>query len=110
MASAPREKYGIASGVTRPLNNVDMVLSFAMTITVISTAVQRQAALSMFLGTYLDVNAAGPMGKTFTTDLDFVFTASILVIFVAAAFSLVRSNGPKRVREKVIDSVPAKKK
>lgn len=90
MAHAPRDKYGMASGVNRLLNNVGMVLSFVLALTIISIAIPRTVALAIFAGTQIGVAGSPGFGAAFTNGLDAALLISIAIILVAAVMSAVR--------------------
>ncbi len=88
MANAPRDKYGMASGVTRTMNNIGMVLSFAVALAAISTAIPRATAIQIFAGTTLSVSAAA--GAMFMHGLQSAFYVSSVIIALSIILSIAR--------------------
>ncbi|MEM0107078.1 MAG: MFS transporter [Candidatus Micrarchaeaceae archaeon] len=97
MANAPKDNYGMASGINRTLGNVGMVLSFVLALTVISISIPRNAALAIFLGTQIG-GMSNKLASTFIIGLHAALLASIVMIGVAIAMSLARG---KEDRNKV---------
>lgn len=97
MAHAPQGKYGMASGTTRMLNNVGMVLSFAIALSIASIAIPRYIVLQIFVGTVTGLSHLGPtVGSDFVNGLHAAFFASFILIIVAALMSAVRGKENRR--------------
>lgn len=96
MAHAPKDKYGMAAGVNRLLNNVGMVLSFVIALTIISIAIPRSVALAIFTGTQIGVASGSVFSATFTKGLDAALLISIVIILVSAVMSAVRGKEDRR--------------
>ncbi len=96
MANAPKDKYGMASGVNRLLNNVGMVLSFVFALTIISIAIPRNVALAIFAGTQIGVASTAGFGAAFTKGLDAALLISIVIILIAVVMSAVRGKEDRR--------------
>lgn len=94
MWEVPRGWYGVASGVSRTLGNIGMVMSFVLAIVVSSIAIPRSTAFEIFAGlSVLDPSLMSP----FISSLHAAFTASAIVMAVAAAMSWSRlSHKPQR--------------
>ncbi|MGC8568280.1 MAG: MFS transporter [Candidatus Micrarchaeia archaeon] len=88
MANAPKERYAMASGLNRMLNNIGMVLSFAIALTVASASVPRNTAMAIFSGSNIKLSAAE--GASFLHGIDSAFMAAIIIILIAAVLSAVR--------------------
>ena len=87
MASAPRQSYGIASGLLRTFSNVGMVSSFALALLVASLAISRQLAFQIFLG----VNRlSGNLLSAYVSGMHEALLVSIGLLLVAAALSVLR--------------------
>lgn len=87
MANAPPRAYGVASGLLRTLSNTGMVSSFAIALLIASLSIPRQAAFAIFLGvSKLTQSLAG----AFVTGMHSAFLASIALIVVALALSILR--------------------
>lgn len=88
MSNTPSGKYGMGAGVNRLLNNIGMVMSFVIALTIISSSIPRQTAFSIFLGT--QINSAAINGGAFISGLDSALIASVMIIIIAAIISAVR--------------------
>jgi EmrB/QacA subfamily drug resistance transporter len=89
MKAAPRESFGVASGLLRTFANVGMVFSFALAILVASTTITRAEAFTIFVGTSsLTPAAAG----AFVTGLHAAFYSSTSLMALAAVLSFSRSH------------------
>jgi EmrB/QacA subfamily drug resistance transporter len=87
MRAAPRELFGVASGMLRTFANVGMVFSFAVGILVAGRAIPHREAFAIFVGTtHLTHHLAG----SFTDGLHAAFYASIGIMAIAALFSATR--------------------
>ncbi|MGC9169499.1 MAG: MFS transporter [Thermoproteus sp.] len=87
MWDVPRRWYGAASGTSRTLGNIGMVLSFSIAIAVSSAAVPRDVAFQIFAGlTTLSPQYMEP----FVASLHAAFTASSIIMALAAALSWSR--------------------
>jgi EmrB/QacA subfamily drug resistance transporter len=87
MANAPRQAYGLASGLLRTLANIGMVGSFAVALVSAAAAVPRQVAFAIFLGTSTLTPA---LGAAFVRGLHFALLVEIIPMVVAVALSVLR--------------------
>jgi len=87
MANSPREHYGAASGVLRTFSNVGMVMSFAVALFIASAAMPPSVAGAVFLGV---ATISGRIAMDFVAGLRTSFLASITLIVIAVAFSIMR--------------------
>jgi MFS family permease len=87
MKAAPRDMFGIASGMMRTFANIGMVFSFAVAILVASRSISRQLAFAIFVGT---TSLHGSLADAFTTGLHAAFYASVAFMVVAAILSGLR--------------------
>jgi len=87
MASAPRNAYGVASGLLRTFSNIGMVSSFAMALLIASLSIPRQLAFSIFLGVG---GISGGLSAAFVQGMHSALTASIALLAVALLLSLAR--------------------
>jgi EmrB/QacA subfamily drug resistance transporter len=86
MKSAPRNQYGIASGMLRTFGNIGMVLSFAAAIVMTSTKIPRGLAFAMFVGTtHLSLASI----TLFVVGLHTALYLSILMLGLACVASLM---------------------
>src|SRR3984957_8803887 len=87
MKAAPRDMFGIASGMMRTFANVGMVFSFAVAILVASRSISRQLAFAIFVGT---TTLHGKTADAFTTGLHAAFYESVIFMVIAAVLSALR--------------------
>lgn len=87
MLDVPRRWYGAASGTSRTLGNIGMVLSFSIAIAASSAAIPRDVAFQIFAGlTSLQPQYMEP----FVSSIHAAFTTSALVMAIAVALSWSR--------------------
>ena len=102
MKAAPRESFGVASGLLRTFANVGMVFSFALAILVASTTITRAEAFTIFVGTSsLAPAAAG----AFVTGLHAAFYSSTSLMALAAVLSFSRARSGDAPRERASASL-----
>jgi EmrB/QacA subfamily drug resistance transporter len=95
MKVAPRDSFGITSGLLRTFANVGMVFSFALAILVASTSISRHVAFSIFVGTStLSASTVAP----FIVGLHAAFYSSTSLMVFAGVLSAVRAR-PSRSRK-----------
>jgi EmrB/QacA subfamily drug resistance transporter len=87
MADAPPKDYGVASGLLRTLSNVGMVTSFAVALLIASTAIPRQAAFAIFVGT---TRLGAGLASAFVHGLHAALSGSIAFLALALVLSLLR--------------------
>jgi len=87
MKAAPRNVFGIASGMLRTFQNTGMVFSFSMAILIASRSIPRQVAFSIFVGT---AKLHGAIANVFVNGLHSAFYASMIFLVIAAALSATR--------------------
>jgi EmrB/QacA subfamily drug resistance transporter len=87
MKSAPRQRFGIASGVLRTFASIGMVFSFTTVILIASRSVPRETAFAIFVGT---TTLHGALAKAFTDGLHVAFYSMVAIMAVAAFLSAVR--------------------
>ncbi len=88
MVNAPPGRYGVASGVYRTLNNVGMVLSFAISLTVASLSIPRDVALAIFTGTNLQLPKN--ISFEFLNGLHYAFISSAIIMLISSILSFFR--------------------
>ncbi|MEZ0249175.1 MAG: MFS transporter [Thermoproteus sp.] len=87
MWDVPRRWYGAASGTSRTLGNIGMIISFSAAIAASSAAIPRALAFQIFVGlTALDQQYMAP----FVLSLHAAFTVSSIIMAIAAALSWSR--------------------
>lgn len=89
MANAPPGSYGSISGVLRTVQNIGILGSFVIAITVASAAIPRDAAFEVFIGT---TTLTGTASAAFLQGIDASLIASIIIIGIALVLSWMRSH------------------
>ncbi len=103
MLAAPRELFGVSSGMLRTFANVGMVFSFAVAILVAGRAIPHRVAFAIFVGTtHLTHRFAG----SFTDGLHAAFYASIGIMALAAVLSATRVIHLWRHRSQTVEVAP----
>jgi EmrB/QacA subfamily drug resistance transporter len=87
MAKARQGNYGSISGVLRTLQNVGILGSFVLAISVASASIPRQLAFQIFINT---VKLSGGLSSSFITGIDAALYASIVLLAIAAILSATR--------------------
>lgn len=87
MANAPRASYGVASGLLRTLANVGMVGSFALALLAAASAIPRQEAFAIFLGTSV---LAGPLTREFVVGFHVALVTAVGPLAIALILSILR--------------------
>jgi hypothetical protein len=94
MANARAGSYGIISGLLRTLQNIGLVGSYVLAISVAAASIPRQIAFEVFIGT---TNLSGGVSQAFIFGIDQAFYASIAILVVAGVLSFIRG---REVRSK----------
>ena len=84
MSNAKPGAYGSLSGLLRTIQNVGLLGSFILAISVASATIPRGIAFQVFIGT---TNLSGGVSKQFLAGIDAAFVSSILLLLVAATLS-----------------------
>jgi EmrB/QacA subfamily drug resistance transporter len=87
LANAPPNAYGVANGLLRTFANVGMVGSFAVTLVSAASAISREQAFAIFLGTSL---LQGPLAQSFVEGIHHALLTALIPLGVALALSLLR--------------------
>ena len=87
MAKARQGNYGSISGLLRTLQNVGILGSFVVAISVASASIPRQLAFQVFIST---VKLSGGLSASFITGIQAALYASIAILAVAAVLSATR--------------------
>jgi EmrB/QacA subfamily drug resistance transporter len=95
MRAAPREVFGVASGMLRTASNVGMIFSFSVAILIASHSIPRSLAFAIFVGT---TNLSTRLAGGFTHGLHAAFFASMVLMAVAAVLSGLRFGRARRRR------------
>ncbi|WP_321507513.1 MFS transporter [uncultured Methanoregula sp.] len=89
MANAPHGTYGGISGILRTVQNIGILGSFIIAITVASLSIPRDVAFEIFIGT---TNLAGGVSNAFLQGIDASLWASIIIMAIAAVLSWMRGH------------------
>jgi MFS family permease len=95
MANAQSGSYGGISGILRTVQNIGILGSFIIAITVASASIPREVAFEIFIGT---TNLVGGVSAAFIRGIDTALIASIVIMGLAAILSWMR--GGEQLREK----------
>jgi len=93
MANAPEGAFGSISGVLRTVQNIGILGSFVIAITVASLSIPRDVAFEVFLGT---TNLVGGVSQEFLNGIDASLWASIALMGCAAILSWMRGHEERR--------------
>jgi hypothetical protein len=87
MANAPPGEYGGISGVLRAVQNIGILGSFVLAITVAAASIPRNVSFEVFLGTR---NLVGGGTLSFIRRIDAALVTSIIIISFAGIMSWLR--------------------
>jgi MFS family permease len=87
MASARTGSYGSISGLLRTLQNIGILGSFVMAISVASASIPRSDAFEIFIGT---TNLSGGLSKEFITGMDSALWVSLILLAISGVMSIIR--------------------
>ena len=87
MANAPPGEYGGISGVLRTVQNIGILGSFVIAITVAAASIPRDVAFEVFIGTR---NLVGGVSLSFIRGIDAALVTSIMIISLAGIMSWLR--------------------
>jgi EmrB/QacA subfamily drug resistance transporter len=87
MANAPHGSFGGISGILRTVQNIGILGSFVIAITVASASIPREVAFEVFIGT---TNLVGGVSDAFLHGIDASLWASIIIMGIAAVLSWMR--------------------
>ena len=88
MANARSGSFGSISGLLRTVQNIGLVGSYVLAISVAAASIPRQVAFEVYIGT---TNLKGGVSQAFISGIDHAFYASIAIL--AFAFILSFSRG-----------------
>ncbi len=100
MASARSGSYGSISGLLRTLQNIGILGSFVMAISIASASIPRADAFKIFIGT---TSLSGGLSIEFISGMDSALWASLLLLAISGVMSLIRgkeSRAQKIIQEK----------
>lgn len=95
MANAPPGSFGAISGILRTVQNIGILGSFVIAITVASAAIPRAIAFEVFIGT---TTLIGGVSAAFLHGIDASLIASIVIMGIAAILSWMRGQEDRRSR------------
>ena len=87
MANARAGSYGSISGLLRTVQNIGLVGSYVLAISVAAASIPRQVAFEVFIGTR---SLSGGVSQAFISGIDHAFYASIAILAVAGILSFIR--------------------
>ena len=87
MANARTGSYGSISGLLRTVQNIGLVGSYVLAISVAAASIPRQVAFEVFIGT---TNLTGGVSQAFISGIDHAFYASIAILAIASVLSYIR--------------------
>jgi EmrB/QacA subfamily drug resistance transporter len=87
MSNAPQGAYGSISGLLRTLQNVGILGSFVLAISVASASIPRALAFQIFIST---VKLSGGLSSAFITGIDAALYSSLVLLAVAGILSISR--------------------
>ena len=87
MANARAGSYGSISGLLRTVQNIGLVGSYVLAISVAAASIPRQVAFEVFVGTK---SLSGGVSQAFISGIDNAFYASIAILAIAGVLSYIR--------------------
>jgi EmrB/QacA subfamily drug resistance transporter len=104
MANARMGSYGSISGLLRTLQNIGILGSFVLAISVAAASIPRQVAFEVFIGTTI---LTGGVTKDFIAGIDHAYYVSLAILVVAGVLSFIR--GRESRKENISQNEPAPK-
>jgi EmrB/QacA subfamily drug resistance transporter len=89
MANAPEGSYGGISGILRTMQNIGILGSFVIAITVSAASIPRDVAFEVFIGT---TNLVGGVSDAFIRGIDAALLAAVIIIGIAGVLSWMRGH------------------
>ena len=87
MANARAGSFGSISGLLRTVQNIGLVGSYVLSISVAAASIPRQVAFEVFIGTR---SLSGGVSQAFISGIDHAFYASIAILALAGILSFIR--------------------
>ncbi len=97
MANARQGSFGSISGLLRTVQNIGLVGSYVLAISVAAASVPRSVAFEVFIGTS---NLSGGVSNAFLLGIHNAFYASIGILIIAGVFSYFRGREDRRKQPK----------
>ena len=96
MANARAGSYGSISGLLRTVQNVGLVGSYVLAISVAAASIPRRIAFEVFIGT---TSLTGGVSQAFISGIDHAFYASIAILALAGVLSYIRGRDIRKQEE-----------
>ena len=93
MANARTGSYGSISGLLRTVQNIGLVGSYVLAISVAAASIPRQVAFEVFIGTK---SLVGTVSQEFIFGIDHAFYASIIILAIAGVLSYIRGRDVRK--------------
>ena len=93
MANARQGSFGSISGVLRTVQNIGLVGSYVLAISVAAASIPRQVAFQVFIGT---TNLTGGVSQEFLFGIHNAFYASIVILVIAGILSFSRGRESRK--------------
>jgi EmrB/QacA subfamily drug resistance transporter len=93
MANARTGSYGSISGLLRTLQNIGILGSFVLAISVAAASIPRQVAFEVFIGT---TNLTGGVTNEFIAGIDHAYYVSLAILVVAGVLSFIRGRESRK--------------
>ncbi len=93
MANVRTGSFGSISGLLRTVQNIGLVGSYVLAISVAAASIPRQVAFEVFVGT---TNLSGGVSQAFISGIDHAFYASIAILTVAGVLSYIRGKDVRK--------------
>ncbi len=93
MANARVGSFGSISGVLRTVQNIGLVGSYVLAISVAAASIPRQVAFEVFIGTS---DLAGGVSQAFLGGIHNAFYASVLILIIAGILSYSRGRDVRK--------------
>lgn len=90
MSNAPQGSYGSMNGLLRTMQNIGGLMSYVIVIYIASTAIPRQIAFQVFVGT---TQLLGGLTSAFITGIQTALVGSLILMIIAAFLSFARGKG-----------------
>jgi Arabinose efflux permease len=87
MANARAGSFGSISGLLRTVQNIGLVGSYVLAISVAAASIPREVAFEVFIGTS---NLSGGVSNEFLVGIHNAFYASIIILVIAGILSYIR--------------------
>ncbi len=103
MANARKGSYGSISGLLRTLQNIGILGSFVLAISVAAASIPRQVAFEVFIGTTI---LSGGVTKGFIAGIDHAYYVSLAILVVAGVLSFIRGREVRKENASQNVSIP----